>query len=530
MSAPRSTPRLVLAAATAGAALLVLPSPTADAAVTCRGVSATHVGTEGPDTINGTDGRDVVAALGGDDTVFGFEGDDLICLGDGNDVAYGLGGTNTFVPGVGNDYVYGNGEGAVDDTVVYEDAPGPVGVNLSTGLTWAASGQDHLSAIASVVGSPFNDHLLGNGDANLLLGGSGNDDIAGGDSPDQLHGGEGNDVLRGEGADDNLQGGAGRDGLEGGHGSDYLDGYIAGLAGAPQGDHVTYFYSPAGVVADLVAGTASSGGHQDTLTNVSSITGSEHADQIFGDHAQNLIQAGAGDDLVDARGGDDQVVAGLGDDDETGGDGLDTLNLQYAPGPVRADLGTGVVSGFGSDVADGFEHVTGGPYADRLAGTASFNQIDGAGGNDTLVSAGAGPGAGDDYLIGGEGSDVLIPGSANDFIVGGPGSDTVRFSTAAGPVTASPASGQAPGAGTDTLVLVERLTGGRFADKLTGDSLANWLRGAGGNDTLNGAGGNDSIGGDGGNDYLLGGAGTDRCDGMTGTDRATTCETVLNVP
>lgn len=42
---------------------------------TCRGLAATILGTEGPDTSTGTPGRDVVAALGGDD-VRGDAGDD----------------------------------------------------------------------------------------------------------------------------------------------------------------------------------------------------------------------------------------------------------------------------------------------------------------------------------------------------------------------------------------------------------------------------------------------------------------------
>jgi uncharacterized repeat protein (TIGR01451 family) len=54
-------------------------------AATCRGFSATVVGSPGADSLNGTAGPDVIAGLGGGDVIFGFSGRDLICSGGGND-------------------------------------------------------------------------------------------------------------------------------------------------------------------------------------------------------------------------------------------------------------------------------------------------------------------------------------------------------------------------------------------------------------------------------------------------------------
>src|SRR5262249_59772008 len=56
------------------------------------------------------------------------------------------------------------------------------------------------------------------------------------------------------------------------------------------------------------------------------------------------------------------------------------------------------------------------------------------------------------------------------------------------------------GAGTDTLVAIENLSGSAFNDTLTGDSNANVLMGLGGDDFLVGGGGNDTMAGGSGND------------------------------
>ena len=52
---------------------------------TCNGLTATIVGTPGPDTLIGTAGNDVIVGLGGDDLILGQGGNDVICGGDGDD-------------------------------------------------------------------------------------------------------------------------------------------------------------------------------------------------------------------------------------------------------------------------------------------------------------------------------------------------------------------------------------------------------------------------------------------------------------
>jgi len=60
------------------------------------------------------------------------------------------------------------------------------------------------------------------------------------------------------------------------------------------------------------------------------------------------------------------------------------------------------------------------------------------------------------------------------------------------------------GAGIDTLINFEDLTGSGFNDILTGNALANLLTGGAGNDSLDGGDGSDTLLGGNGGDSLLG--------------------------
>ncbi len=113
-------------------------------------VAARVQGTDGNDTLNGTGGADVIAALAGDDTVNALGGRDLVYGGPGND---------TIDAGNGIDVVLG-GEG--------------------------------------------NDTILGGNGPDLLRGRAGDDTVDGGDGRDVLFGGWGADTLRGGNGNDRL--------------------------------------------------------------------------------------------------------------------------------------------------------------------------------------------------------------------------------------------------------------------------------------------------------------------------------------
>lgn len=133
------------------------------------------------------------------------------------------------------------------------------------------------------------------------------------------------------------------------------------------------------------------------------------------------------------------------------------------------------VGGFVGNVAIArgvvIENAIGGSGDDRLIGNAANNVLDGLGGND-----------------------ILSGGAGNDILNGGEGIDRATYASALAGVTVSLASLAAQdtgGAGIDTIVSVENLTGSSFGDTLTGNSGANWLDGGAGADTLAGGGGND---------------------------------------
>ena len=81
----------------------------------CHGLDATILGNGLNNIINGTSGRDVIAALGGADTINGLAGDDVICAGDGLDTVYGGDGADWIDGGASNDNLNGgNGDDFID--------------------------------------------------------------------------------------------------------------------------------------------------------------------------------------------------------------------------------------------------------------------------------------------------------------------------------------------------------------------------------------------------------------------------------
>jgi Tol biopolymer transport system component len=77
----------------------------------CRGLTATIVGSTGPDVIVGTPGADVIVGLGGNDRISGVGGNDVICGGGGKDILNGGAGGDQLIGGKGNDRLRG-GSGA----------------------------------------------------------------------------------------------------------------------------------------------------------------------------------------------------------------------------------------------------------------------------------------------------------------------------------------------------------------------------------------------------------------------------------
>ena len=172
---------------------------------------------------------------------------------------------------------------------------------------------------------------------------------------------------------------------------------------------------------------------------------------------------------------------------ERPGEGADTVRAS-----VNFVLGAGVSIETLATAADAGTvaiNLTGNELAQMIVGNAARNILRGLAGNDTLSGL--------------AGNDTLDGGAGNDLIDGGSGADLVSYAAASSSVTVNLGIAGAQntrGAGTDTLVGIENLTGSNFNDALTGSSAAN---------VVNGGRGNDSIGGGAGNDTLIGGVGAD---------------------
>jgi len=174
-------------------------------------------GEEGNDTLIGGHNADVLYGGSDNDSLFGGLGDDELYGGTGFDLLRG---------GAGGDVIDG-GDGL--DTADYANSTGGVIIDLRNGN--AAGGHatgDILSNIESLIGSSFDDTLLGSSGINSLNGGNGNDYLRGFAGNDTLRGGNGNDTLLGEVGFDTLDGGAGNDTLTGGVNGDtfiFADGF-----------------------------------------------------------------------------------------------------------------------------------------------------------------------------------------------------------------------------------------------------------------------------------------------------------------
>jgi Ca2+-binding RTX toxin-like protein len=457
----------------------------ADFAFAGAGVSSQSLtGTDNADDLFGGSGNDSLQGNGGDDRLFGEQGYDMLYGGPGADLLDG-------------------GEGT--DTVAYTLAPTGVVVSLATGGTGGEAAGDTYVSIENLYGSDFNDALEGNDQAN------------------SIYGLEGANTIRGLGGNDQLFGGNDNDTFFGGAGADHID-------GAGGFDYARYDDSPSGVTVSLGGGQNVGGDAAgDVLLNIEGLVGSAFADNLGGGFGNNDLQGGAGDDVLTGRWGDDTL---------DGGDGSDSAVFSGTRGSylVTFDAATQtyIVDDLREGSPDGTDHVRnvetfvfadgaipavsvldGNPATtiigddgdNTLTGTPLANEIHGLGGNDTLAGL-----AGEDLLEGGNGDDTLD---------GGTGVDTATYASAGAGVTVSLAitgTQNTGGAGTDTLVSVENLTGSAFDDQLTGNAGANVLSGLAGNDRLDGGGGTDTLLGGDGNDILIGGAAGSILDGGAGFD------------
>jgi|GEM_PF-2698621 len=216
-------------------------------------------------------------------------------------------------------------------------------------------------------------------------------------------------------------------------------------------DLVWYLFDPAGIEADLQAGTVRDGtGDIDTLIAVEDIVGSQFDDQILGDTGENFMAGDVGNDFISGRSEDDFIRAGDGRDTINGGAGFDTLSYTRTDGDI--------------DTFSNIAHINSSEFDDTLLGD---NQ-------DNIMSAFDG----DDLLRGGRGDDMLVGGVGNDTLMGGHGSDFASYFSSNGNAIVDLRAGIAQDGNGDQDIL-------RSIENIAGSDL--------GNDELWGGAGEDEL-------------------------------------
>jgi len=242
------------------------------------------IGSSGPDTVTGT--------VRGRETLYGNGGADRLVPGGTSNFADGGPGDDAFVMTPGVKSIVRGGPGL--DTLDYSQYPHAVAVSL-------ARFSDRAS-IENVIGTPFDDKLVGNA------------------GPNVLSGGDGDDTLLGGGGNDTLLGGAGDDLMSGGPGADTLD-------GGPGNDTVTYAADPlpVRVTFDGNANDGESGERDNVAATVETVVGGRGNDTLTGDANPHTLIGGLGDDTLTGGNSDDTLVGGPGNDTLAGGEGNDAL-------------------------------------------------------------------------------------------------------------------------------------------------------------------------------------------------------------
>jgi len=507
-------------------------------------------GTAGNDLMIGTAADNYMHGLAGNDTLMGMDGNDTLDGGTGNDSLAGGVGYDVLYGGAGNDTLDG---GAGTDSADYStDATGPVTINLTQGTASGAGvGTDNLVSIENVYGSSYADTLTGDANPNTFFCRGGNDTMTGGAGSDVFHSEYGKYNTSVDTITD-FSTGPGGDSIH--IWTYYFTNYSNTSSSNPfASGHARLTQSGADTLLEIdLDGSTGPGNFQTAmiLKNVTKATlvavnlngyepidifeGTTGNDLMIGTASDNYILGLAGNDTLMGMDGNDDLYGGTGNDSLAGGAGSDVLyggagndtldggaGTDYADydtdatGPVIINLtqGTASSAGVGTDNLVSIENVYGSIYADTLIGDTYSNSLDGLEGNDTVSSLSGNDtingGDGDDELNGGSGDDTLDGGDGNDTLDGGAGTDTVYYFQKSITVNLELGIASGSGAGLDTLINIENISGGFHDDTLTGSSDDNYLYGSYGNDTLDGRAGNDRLAGGKGSDTLTGGSGED---------------------
>ena len=166
---------------------------------------------------------------------------------------------------------------------------------------------DALRNLEDIIGTRFEDILIGNEKDNRIWALEGNDLLIGNAGNDSFYGGEGIDIL-------------------------------------------SYRRDPNGVTVNLKTGDATDGwGDQDKITGIENVAGSRHDDNITGDDSVNVITGDAGNDRIYGLGGNDKLYGEFGNDLIYGGDGGDSIYGNQDRDTLYGEAGRDYIRGGDAD-------------------------------------------------------------------------------------------------------------------------------------------------------------------------------------
>ncbi|MFC7725460.1 calcium-binding protein [Nocardioides sp. GCM10028917] len=374
--------------------------------------------------------------------------------------------------------------------------------------------------MATIVGTPGDDHIAGTAKADVIVGGGGTDRIGGKSGDDIICGGpSGVRVIiePAENVPQSLFGGPGNDVIVGGPQGDALS--------DPRGEDVLLGRGG----GDLLSTDSFRRGDDDVLRGgpgPDQLTSSRGDDELYGGKGEDLLEDWLGNNVLRGGGGNDTLGSGSGNDAIYGGPGVDrgeyalvldsSIPASNCP-DVMVDLSRGVASGthFGADTLTGVENIKSGSGEDVLIGDSR---------NNTFYA--------------GKPCHPTEEAAQRDSVAGGDGWDRILFdshlwdgNTPLGPVAVDLAAGTAvqPNSGPSDVVVtvvldsIENVTGTRGRDTIVGDDrpnrLSGGLRGCCEGDVIRGRGGNDYLVGSEGSDTIYGDEGADKLRGRWGNDR-----------
>lgn len=415
-----------------------------------------------------------------------------------NDTLTGNTGDNILQGGAGADKLNG---GTGIDTASYINALAGVTADLLKPANNAGEAQgDTFSAIENLLGSAFDDTLVGSAAVNTIDGNPGDDIIIGNGGIDTLTGALGADTFLFNAIKDG--GGSTKAGPSGDVITDFVSGIDkigisrAGFKIAQDVDlgaagvldfAAEYFVSAAGAAptaANQSGVTATKTGHGQFLFN-------ESTNQLWWDSdgagkAAAVLLANFNTDIaasdfdlwsqnIKGDTNPDAFVAAGRSEAFFGLDGNDTVSYANGSSAVVANLASPAANtGFAAgDTYNSVENLIGSDFNDTLTGNTGNNTLEGGAGADKLN--------------------------------GGTGLDTASYANAAAGVTANllKASLNTGGAKGDTYSAIENLLGSAHDDTLVGNASANAIDGGDSADIIAGNGGIDTLTGGAGADHFL---------------------------